>query len=77
MEHGSIHGAGTKKAQQPNPCIADSPVPKYDDGNTENFYPITWRVIGGGVMMGGESESFFMPRPSDIYIYQERRARHL
>ncbi|KIM54480.1 hypothetical protein SCLCIDRAFT_377451 [Scleroderma citrinum Foug A] len=51
--------------QQPNPHIPDSsnsnghPLdkssgPKRDDDKPENFYPITWRVIGGGVRMSGE-----------------------
>ena len=30
-----------------------------------NFYPITWRVIGGGVMMGGRRE-FQLIRVSDV-----------
>ncbi|KAI6098109.1 hypothetical protein F5141DRAFT_438298 [Pisolithus sp. B1] len=28
--------------------------PKTNDCRPKDFYPITWRVIGGGVMMGGE-----------------------
>jgi hypothetical protein len=28
---------------------------KYDEEHERNIYPISWRVIGGGVMMGGES----------------------
>ncbi|KAH9065300.1 hypothetical protein EDB87DRAFT_1048267 [Lactarius vividus] len=28
-----------------------------DDDRGRNIYPITWRVIGGGVMMGGRRES--------------------
>lgn len=28
---------------------------KFDEEHERNIYPITWRVIGGGVMMGGQS----------------------
>src|SRR6266404_7210810 len=30
-------------------------ISKTDDDHGRNMYPITWRVIGGGVMMGGQS----------------------
>lgn len=32
------------------------PVSETDDDLGQNIYPITWRVIGGGVMMGGQRE---------------------
>ena len=31
------------------------PPSKADESHDQNIYPITWRVIGGGVMMGGQS----------------------
>ncbi|KIJ62528.1 hypothetical protein HYDPIDRAFT_114172 [Hydnomerulius pinastri MD-312] len=34
--------------------LPPKPVNKYDDYKTKDYYPISWRVIGGGVMMGGE-----------------------
>jgi len=33
-----------------------SPGSNTDDECGQNIYPITWRVIGGGVMMGGQRE---------------------
>jgi len=32
------------------------PPSKADESHDQNIYPITWRVIGGGVMMGGQRE---------------------
>ena len=38
-----------------SPLSPSEPRSKYDEEHERNIYPITWRVIGGGVMMGGES----------------------
>jgi len=49
-----------------NAHILDSKS-KHGDNKTENFYPIICRVIGGGVMMSGESESSPVPR-SQLFL---------
>lgn len=63
--HVSIHDPDTRgNAKNPPPKLTlptDAKLPpkprdKYDDSRARDFYPITWRVIGGGVMMGGQSE---------------------
>ncbi|KAI9573667.1 hypothetical protein HD554DRAFT_2167231 [Boletus coccyginus] len=36
--------------------LPPKPLDKYDDCRARDFYPITWRVIGGGVMMGGQRQ---------------------
>ncbi|KAF8843355.1 hypothetical protein BDN67DRAFT_190530 [Paxillus ammoniavirescens] len=61
-----IHDAGSNRAtsedslpetdRQADAKLPPKPVNKYDDYKTRDFYPITWRVIGGGVMMGGERQ---------------------
>ena len=38
-----------------SPLSASEPRSKFDEEHEQNIYPITWRVIGGGVMMGGQS----------------------
>ncbi|KAI0270011.1 hypothetical protein BC834DRAFT_583473 [Gloeopeniophorella convolvens] len=35
------------------PTLPQRPLSKEDEERARNIYPITWRVIGGGVMMGG------------------------
>lgn len=39
----------------PSEQSASSPVATTDDEHGQKIYPVTWRVIGGGVMMGGQS----------------------
>ena len=39
----------------PSEQSASSPVATTDDDHGQKIYPVTWRVIGGGVMMGGQS----------------------
>jgi hypothetical protein len=62
----SIHDPSTVQSTQseqesPSDGLAGSPVSsseprsKFDEEHERNIYPITWRVIGGGVMMGGQS----------------------
>jgi hypothetical protein len=63
-----IHSVHDPSAVQPQPeqespsdSSAGSPLSpsesrsKSDEEHEQNIYPITWRVIGGGVMMGGQS----------------------
>jgi hypothetical protein len=38
-----------------SPLSSSEPRSKFDEEHDRNVYPITWRVIGGGVMMGGQS----------------------
>jgi hypothetical protein len=38
-----------------SPLSPSEPGSKSDEEHERNIYPITWRVIGGGVMMGGQS----------------------
>ncbi|KAF9220903.1 hypothetical protein BS17DRAFT_786155 [Gyrodon lividus] len=58
-----IHDPKPSRASEESPPESDrqtvaklpaKPVNKYDDCKARDFYPVTWRVIGGGVMMGGE-----------------------
>lgn len=37
-----------------SPLSPSEPRSKFDEEHERNIYPITWRVIGGGVMMGGQ-----------------------
>ncbi|KAF5382463.1 hypothetical protein D9615_002734 [Tricholomella constricta] len=34
------------------PCLPPKPVSLIDENKKKNFFPISWRVIGGGVLMG-------------------------
>ncbi|KAN0087500.1 hypothetical protein V8E55_006121 [Tylopilus felleus] len=51
-------------AKKPPPTLAlpsdaklpPKPLDKFEDYRAKDFYPITWRVIGGGVMMGGQRQ---------------------
>jgi hypothetical protein len=65
----SIHDASAVQATQSDqesvsdgsvcsPQAPSEPGSKVDEELERNIYPITWRVIGGGVMMGGESTYF-------------------
>ncbi|KAF8443009.1 hypothetical protein L210DRAFT_3759375, partial [Boletus edulis BED1] len=36
--------------------LPPKPRDKYEDCRSRDFYPIAWRVIGGGVMMGGQRQ---------------------
>jgi hypothetical protein len=46
-----------------SPQAPSEPRSKADEEGERNMYPITWRVIGGGVMMGGQRE--VCPRSKD------------
>ncbi|KAG9315856.1 hypothetical protein JVU11DRAFT_3505 [Chiua virens] len=36
--------------------LPPKPRDRYEEYRAKDFYPITWRVIGGGVMMGGKRQ---------------------
>lgn len=38
----------------------------------KNFYPVTWRVVGGGVMMSGKrmlQDVFYDTSPADLIVF--------
>jgi hypothetical protein len=37
------------------PSLPPKPLSALEETRKKGFYPISWRVIGGGVMMGGKS----------------------
>jgi hypothetical protein len=43
---------------QPQADLPPKPVSVLEENHKKGFFPISWRVIGGGVMMGGKSECF-------------------
>ena len=47
--------AGSPATSRRRRAAKKSPKAEEHDKHS-NYYPITWRVIGGGVMMGGERE---------------------
>jgi len=62
----SIHDSSVVQSPQPgqespsdgsagSPLSPSEPRTKFDEEHERNIYPVTWRVIGGGVMMGGQS----------------------
>lgn len=36
--------------------LPQKPASPVEETRKKNFFPVTWRVIGGGVMMGGQSK---------------------
>ncbi|KAH7927807.1 hypothetical protein BV22DRAFT_1127120 [Leucogyrophana mollusca] len=38
------------------PELPAKPTTVYEDSKAKDYYPITWRVVGGGVMMGGNRQ---------------------
>jgi hypothetical protein len=50
----STQGSLSDTSDSPNASKQPSPQPD-PQGHERNVFPITWRVIGGGVMMGGQS----------------------
>lgn len=50
VRHAKMADRGTKPSHLP-----PKPRSLLDDSKARDFYPVTWRVIGGGVMMGGYS----------------------
>ncbi|KAH9969740.1 hypothetical protein BC827DRAFT_29334 [Russula dissimulans] len=59
----SVLQSSKSDQESPSDSSCDSPevYPKsesqVDDDHGQNIYPITWRVIGGGVMMGGRRKA--------------------
>jgi len=62
----SIHDPSALQSAQPeqespsdssagSPLSPSDPRSKFDEQHERNIYPVTWRVIGGGVMMSGQS----------------------
>jgi len=62
----SIHDPSVVQSPQPeqespsdgsafSPLSPSESHSKFDEEHERNVYPVTWRVIGGGVMMGGQS----------------------
>jgi hypothetical protein len=54
----SIHEPGRKSGSPTsaaNPQLPPKPVSQIEENKKKNFFPISWRVIGGGVKMGGSS----------------------
>ncbi|PCH40300.1 hypothetical protein WOLCODRAFT_136768 [Wolfiporia cocos MD-104 SS10] len=46
----------TFSSYQKQHALPDKPVSSLKEQRRSNFYPVAWRVIGGGVMMGGHRE---------------------
>ena len=57
----AVQSSHPEQESPPSDGSAGSPLSphgrrsSFDEGHERNIYPITWRVIGGGVMMGGQS----------------------
>ena len=47
-----VNQATTANSQDRETNLPPKPRSLLEDAKVRNFYPITWRVIGGGVMMG-------------------------
>jgi len=71
----------------PSPASSGTPLPTRPDSDIEELhkrgiYPITWRVIGGGVMMGGHRKCLalpprFLPLTPHTYIIGEVCVQYL
>lgn len=55
---GNANEASPKLTPPTDAKLPPKPIDRYDDCHARDFYPVTWRVIGGGVMMGGQSECY-------------------
>jgi hypothetical protein len=53
-------------SSQPPYDLPAKPLSAVEEQKKRGFYPISWRVIGGGVMMSGKRESLCM---SVVFIY--------
>ncbi|KAF9464129.1 hypothetical protein BDZ94DRAFT_516002 [Collybia nuda] len=58
-----------------NPQLPPKPVSKIEENKKKNFFPISWRVIGGGVKMGGLKQTSSTLKTSespDIAVESDR-----
>lgn len=57
LAHTSAQDNGrSRMQQQQHRLLPKKPVSPLEASRHQNYYPITWRVIGGGVMMSGQRE---------------------
>ncbi|OBZ71508.1 hypothetical protein A0H81_08721 [Grifola frondosa] len=49
-------GSQEETPRRPIHDLPSKPVSETESNKKRNFFPITWRVVGGGVMMGGARE---------------------
>ncbi|KAG6829509.1 hypothetical protein H0H92_004311 [Tricholoma furcatifolium] len=49
----------------PPVSLPTKPLSTTEENKKKNFYPVSWRVIGGGVLMGSEQKSPVEPSSSD------------
>lgn len=61
---GNVNKSPTELTPPANAKLPPKPLDRYEECRAKDFYPVTWRVIGGGVMMGGQSESHTVPIPN-------------
>ena len=50
---GQNTGNSTAQSLQGPPGLPPKPISQQEENKKKNFYPVSWRVIGGGVLMGG------------------------
>ncbi|KAF7980638.1 hypothetical protein HWV62_37444 [Athelia sp. TMB] len=53
---GSSSSSSSAALAQPPAELPRKPLSVIEEKKSQGFYPISWRVIGGGVMMGGSRE---------------------
>ncbi|KAH7914248.1 hypothetical protein BJ138DRAFT_433902 [Hygrophoropsis aurantiaca] len=49
-----IHRVADVDVCESRPDLPAKPASVYEDAKARDYYPIPWRVVGGGVMMGGD-----------------------
>ncbi|KAG6915627.1 hypothetical protein DXG01_010666 [Tephrocybe rancida] len=73
--HGSPHESPTSPISErllpvpPPATLPPKPVTAVEENKKKNFFPISWRVIGGGVLMGSESSKFSTEQGSSDLEY--------
>ena len=56
----SVSSSSPAATTQPPAELPRKPLSVIEEKKSQGFYPISWRVIGGGVMMGGSRKHRFL-----------------
>jgi hypothetical protein len=71
---GSSQEPEAVESTKPQPDLPPKPLSVLEDNRKKGFFPISWRVIGGGVMMGGQRECLYCQHPTRSTLRKEIQA---
>jgi hypothetical protein len=66
--------ASTTRSLKSPPGLPAKPISQQEENHLRNYFPVSWRVIGGGVLIGDPNRKHDLATPeTSYYLYLPRR----